>query len=172
MGSIMSVPHQEPTMEEILAAVRKIIAKDDPPESVSTPPEASPREAAHKEAEEIIFERKVPAAPSADDIYSDHTRATKDKFDSIPDESDPFPLPLQDAVVGPDGSSVESAFERAVRESFDPVLKNYLGDNSKLVIECMKPLVRAWMDENFPPLLKNAVREDVERIVKTHTRHE
>jgi hypothetical protein len=50
------------------------------------------------------------------------------------------------------------------------VLQKYLQDNSQLVIERMKPLIREWMDENFPALLDNAVRGEVERIVKARTR--
>jgi cell pole-organizing protein PopZ len=65
-----------------------------------------------------------------------------------------------------DGSSVENVFERAVRESFDPVLQKYLSDNSGAVIERMKPLIREWMDEHFPALLEGAVRAEVERVVK------
>jgi cell pole-organizing protein PopZ len=65
-----------------------------------------------------------------------------------------------------DGATVENVFERAVRESFEPVLQNYLKDNSAAVIEGMKPLIREWMDEHFPPLLEGAVRAEVERVVK------
>ena len=32
--------------------------------------------------------------------------------------------------------------------------------------ERMKPLIREWMDEHFPPLLEGAVRAEVERVVK------
>jgi cell pole-organizing protein PopZ len=65
-----------------------------------------------------------------------------------------------------DGATVENVFERAVRESFEPVLQKYLKDNSAAVIEGMKPLIREWMDEHFPPLLEGAVRAEVERVVK------
>jgi cell pole-organizing protein PopZ len=58
-------------------------------------------------------------------------------------------------------------FERAVRESFEPVVQKYLSDNSSAVIEAMKPLIREWMDEHFPPLLEGAVRAEVERVVKS-----
>jgi cell pole-organizing protein PopZ len=46
------------------------------------------------------------------------------------------------------------------------VLQKYLSDNSSLVIEGMKPLIREWMDEHFPALLEGAVRAEVERVVK------
>jgi hypothetical protein len=121
-------------------------------------------------AEDLVFESVAPA-PAADhsDIFSDHTRqAMEDTFASIPDEDEPAPAPARNAAsIGPvDGSSVESVFERAVRESFEPVLQKYLSDNSAAVIDRMKPLIREWMDEHFPPLLEGAVRAEVERVVK------
>ena len=61
---------------------------------------------------------------------------------------------------------MENVFERAVRESFEPVLEKYLSDNSAAVIERMKPLIREWMDEHFPALLEGAVRDEIERVVK------
>ena len=64
------------------------------------------------------------------------------------------------------GSTVENVFERAVRESFEPVMAKYLADNSGAVIEGMKPLIREWMDEHFPALLEGAVRTEIERVVK------
>ena len=69
-------------------------------------------------------------------------------------------------MVPVDGSSVETVFERAVRECFEPVLHKYISDNSAAVIEQMKPLIREWMDEHFPALLEGAVRAEVERVVK------
>jgi cell pole-organizing protein PopZ len=122
-------------------------------------------------ADDIVFETAAPA-PAADhgDIFSDHTRqALDDAFASIPDE-EPAPAPAPQRAPAPiapvDGATVESVFERAVRESFEPVLQKYLSDNSAAVIERMKPLIREWMDEHFPPLLEGAVRAEVERVVK------
>jgi hypothetical protein len=122
-------------------------------------------------AEDLVFESVAPQpAPAADhsDIFSDHTRqAMEDTFNNIPDEEEPAPAPVRAAAIAPmDGSSVESVFERAVRESFEPVLQKYLSDNSAAVIDRMKPLIREWMDEHFPPLLEGAVRAEVERVVK------
>jgi uncharacterized protein len=216
----MSSPQHEPTMEEILASIRKIISEDNPPEAapvaaaptqvaapapaptpapepiqqpemevleltqevaepaapepVPEPPQAE--EIIEERTDEIVFEpitarEPAPTPASENDIFSDRTRqALEDTFDSIPDESDePVGRPGR-AATAADGSSVESVFERAVRESFEPVLQKYLQDNSQLVIERMKPLIREWMDENFPTLLENAVRGEVERIVKARTR--
>jgi cell pole-organizing protein PopZ len=199
----MSNPQHEPTMEEILASIRKIISEDAPEAAAEAPPPAPapapppvhddvleltqeveavapvPPPApvpvpqpvvAPAPAEDIVFQNVVPApaAPEHSDIFSDQTRrAMEDTFNSIPDEDEPVPAPRNTASIGPvDGSTVENVFERAVRESFEPVLQKYLSDNSAAVIDRMKPLIREWMDEHFPPLLEGAVRAEVERVVK------
>ncbi len=190
----MSDPQREPTMEEILASIRKIISEDAP----ATPePAAAPAPQVYQTVEEpdvleltqvatpdpvpeayvaplpdpepindIVFESVAPAAP-ASEIFSDSTRkALDDAFDSITDE-EPAPAPDAPRVAPVDGSTLVNVFERAVRESFEPVLNKYLDDNSAAVIERMKPLIREWMDEHFPPLLEGAVRAEVERVLRS-----
>jgi cell pole-organizing protein PopZ len=193
----MSNPQHEPTMEEILASIRKIISEDAPEgaPAETAAPEPAPAhddvlELTHEvaveapvpqpapvpppapvvpPAEDIVFETVAPAPAEHSDIFSDHTRkAMEDTFNAIPDEEEPAPAPVHAAApIAPvDGASVENVFERAVRESFEPVLKSYLSDNSAAVIDRMKPLIREWMDEHFPALLEGAVRAEVERVVK------
>lgn len=200
----MSSPQHEPTMEEILASIRKIISEDTPEaapaeaapakqELLTTPEEepmdvevleltqevheAAPEPVATSEpvkpvADDIVFEAPPSAPePSQDDgIFSDQTRrALDDTFASIaeqPGEPAPTPHPAPVPLAPISGSTVENVFERAVRESFEPVMAKYLADNSGAVIEGMKPLIREWMDEHFPALLEGAVRTEIERVVK------
>jgi uncharacterized protein len=191
----MSSPQHEPTMEEILASIRKIISEDSPAaeapaaqappapqadvleltqEVVETPasaPEPAPVPMpAPMPADDIVFQTVAAAPASNNDIFSDHTRkAMDDTFASIPEEEPepaPAPRPARAPLAPLDGASVETVFERAVRDSFEPVLQKYLSDNSTAVIEGMKPLIREWMDEHFPALLEGAVRAEVERVVK------
>jgi cell pole-organizing protein PopZ len=204
----MSNPQHEPTMEEILASIRKIISEDTPeapaPEASSAPPppppihddileltqeiEVMPPPPAPEPmmaapapmpepVQDVVFEPVIAPAPSFapapaldNDIFSDHTRkAVEDTFNAIPEEpEEPAFAPSRSAApIAPvDGASVENVFERAVRESFEPVLQKYLSDNSAAVIDRMKPLIREWMDEHFPALLEGAVRAEVERVVK------
>ena len=178
----MSNPQHEPTMEEILASIRKIISEDTPenpaPEAPAPTLAAVPQDDVLELTQEVDAAPIVPPAPAADpvsahsDIFSDHTRqALEDTFAAIPDEPPPAPPPAAPVRFAPpvpaDGASVESVFERAVRESFEPVLQKYLADNSSAVIERMKPAIREWMDEHFPALLEGVVRAEVERVVKS-----
>ena len=201
----MSNPQHEPTMEEILASIRKIISEETPGDAspagaeaappppppppappaaaqedvleltqeveaevlVPPPPPAPQPVAATAPVEDIEFQSVAPPAPAHSDIFSDRTRkAMEDTFNNIPDEDQPEPVRNAAPIAPVNGSTVEGVFERAVRESFEPVLQKYLADNSAAVIERMKPLIREWMDEHFPPLLEGAVRAEVERVVK------
>jgi uncharacterized protein len=214
--SMASSPQHEPTMEEILASIRKIISEDAPetppaapaapaheesdvleltqevhdepapPPAVITPPPPAPEMAAVPQADppkpenDVVFqtiEEEAPVSSEAqavaphEGIFSDKTRkALEDSFASIqapPKAAEPAaPAPTAEPASAPDGASVQAVFERAVRDSFEPVLHNWLGDNSDAVVDKLKPLVREWMDEHFPALLEGAVRAEVERVAR------
>lgn len=210
-----SNPQHEPTMEEILASIRKIISEDSteqpaapaaaapvaaapaaapvvppeadvleltqelpaepPPAPKPAPVAAAPVPPPPKPAEEIEFreiEEPAPVAASGDDIFSDKTRkALDDTFAKIPAAVEPpapayTPAPAP-ALSHPVGSSVEAVFERAVVSAFDPVLHQWMDTNRADLLNAVKPLIREWMDEHFPALLEGAVRNEVERVVRS-----
>jgi len=201
-----SSPQHEPTMEEILASIRKIISEDsteapaapapvaaaaaapaqegdvleltqEMPEEHLPVPAAPPRAAvaALKPENDVVFqtvEETTVAASSPvlhDDIFSDKTRkALDDTFANIPDSAPARPAQrgASTNLSGPDGSSVEAVFERAVTGAFDPVLDQWMDRNKSDLMNAVKPLIREWMDEHFPALLEGAVRNEVERVVK------
>ena len=209
----MSSPQHEPTMEEILASIRKIISEDSteaPPQPAPAPPpalmptapamtaevdvldltqeveEAQPmpanepvRQAPPPPPEQdVVFEpieQQAPAAPeqapshSPEGIFSDKTRrAVDDTFASIEsdEEEETHHSHAPSTAPSTEGLSVEAVFERAVRESFEPVVNKWLGSNADAIVERMKPLIREWMDEHFPALLEGAVRDEVARVAR------
>jgi len=215
-----SNPQHEPTMEEILASIRKIISEDsndaqpaEAPKPVAAAPAPAPAMAAAADSDvleltqeieepppapaprpapepvrpapaaaapkvpenDVVFEtiedEPTPATDSHSDIFSDRTRkAVEDTFAHIDEEDE---APRQNGgnpMPGIDGRSVEAVFEKAVRESFAPVLTQYLQANTDEIVGRMKPLIREWMDEHFPALLEGAVRNEVARAVKARGR--
>jgi uncharacterized protein len=230
--SMASSPQHEPTMEEILASIRKITAEDTtetppaPPAAAAAPveadvldltqevhdepapaviaaappppapefqdlrnvePESEPmpepvKSEPSKIENDVVFqtieETEVSEAPamthatSHEGIFSDKTRkALEDSFATIPAAKAEVAPPAAAAVAAepsaPAGDgSVQAVFEKAVRESFEPVLHTWLGENSEHVVEKLKPLVRQWMDDHFPALLEGAVRAEVERVAR------
>lgn len=223
-----SSPQHEPTMEEILASIRKIISEDSnepqpapqvhaqvvtpppaPPQPVheadvleltqeveeepapapiAPPPPAPVMEAAPppppapepvRPADDIVFESiedepvsHTAAAPShsTEDLVSDKARSAIDDalsgLDFGHDEG-----PEHAAPVAPiDGHSVEGVFDRAIRETFDPVLRQWLHDQADVIVERMKPAIREWMEDHLPAMLKGAVEAEVARAVRARTK--
>lgn len=211
---MVSSPQHEPTMEEILASIRKIISEDSteqpaaevkpapapepeplpvpepeadileltqevsaeepPPEPAPTPVVEAPPPVPQEQ--DVVFEPieepepPMPEPPhSPEGIFSDRTRQSIDdafaSLDHEEEEEKPVREPSVPAVDA-SGASVESVFERAVREAFEPVIKDWLTANAPHVIDKMKPLIREWMDEHFPALLEGAVRDEVARVAK------
>jgi len=124
---------------------------------------------------DVVFEPiDEPAAPVVEpvhhDIFTDKTRQSiDDAFAAIdePDEEEYVPAaPVRAHVTDISGLSVEAVFERAVNEAFEPVAKQWLGENAPHLVDRMKPLIREWMDEHFPALLEGAVRDEVARVAK------
>jgi cell pole-organizing protein PopZ len=201
-----SAEQHEPTMEEILASIRKIISEDsteqpaqaaggaepaddadvleltqevapEPAEALQPVPEPEPApvEPAQVQSsvveDDVVFEEiEEPTtmnepAPADDGIFSDKTRsALDDAFAGLDEE------PAAPDYAMPEGDSVQAVFERAVRSGFEPLLREHLNANTDALIEHMKPLIREWMDDNFPSLLESAVRTEVARAVKARGR--
>jgi cell pole-organizing protein PopZ len=222
-----SNPQHEPTMEEILASIRKIISEDSNEAAAPAPAAPQPAPVAAKpvpvaavveddvlelthEVEEepapapiapapvlraapppkapvddVVFQsiEESPVSPTAqspmhssEGIFSDKSRkAMDDVFAALDDEhSDDKPAtPVRDRmapVAAVDGATVEAVFERAVRTSFEPVIREWADSNAEAIVDRMKPLIREWLDEHFPAMLEEAVRGEVARVVKARRR--
>ena len=205
----MSNPQHEPTMEEILASIRKIISEDSaepqtaqktqdadvleltqevteeaaPPPVPAAPPAPVPVAAAVIAAappapptDDIVFQpleetpvsspAPSPAPSSSDSIFSDKARkALSDAFTSIdaPAEEQKPANTSMPPVAPFEGRTLEAIFDQAVRATFDPVLQGWLDRNKDTVVERMKPVITQWLDEHFPAMLEDAVREELAR---------
>jgi hypothetical protein len=177
-------------MEEILASIRKIIAEDPPAgEGANASPakEAEPdvldlTQEVHEEsvtiasaaapetaAEAPAANGSAPAPSHTDEgIFSEKTRqALSDAFAGL----DPAASEHADEQVpSMSGLPIEAAFEKAVRDTFDPVLRKWLDDNTATLIDRMKPVISEWLDTHFPAMLEDAVRNEVARAVMSRGR--
>src|SRR5919201_140455 len=134
---------QEPSMEEILASIRRIIADDDAgkpqkPEPAPVKPSAAAPAAAAKPAV------PEPAAMSQDDI------------DAMLSTFDP-PPPRRQAVQPaprPDPHIMSAETSAAVDAAFNTLAQTVLVHNAKkledLVREMLRPMLKSWLDDNLP----------------------
>jgi cell pole-organizing protein PopZ len=168
----MSDPNsQEPTMEEILASIRRIISEDEAPSPAPEPgvahtpePEPFAEPAASNSMEDDVLELtdrlEEPAAPSLEtvgdlDVFSAAA--------SAPPPSAPPPEPFHEEtlVSPPAASTAASAFGQLHRQVLMPADGRSLED---VVRELLRPLLKGWLDEHLPAIVQAAVEAEVERI--------
>jgi cell pole-organizing protein PopZ len=180
-------PQHEPTMEEILASIRKIISEDQP-EAAKPAPQPSPvrspaPEAAQPEAdvleltEEVREEETVappaqPEPPIENDIAFENIEAEpeagSDMDDLIPDSARSamgraFASLNAPAVSAPAGGTLDALFLRAIQDAFTPTLLEWVDSHQSEILEQLKPIIREWMDENLPSLIEAAVTRELAR---------
>jgi cell pole-organizing protein PopZ len=222
---------QEPTMEEILASIRRIIADDDASKSVQAPqaapartpvapppppqPISPPRPtfvappAVAPEPPRNDHHAEAPVVAAADDPSSDILDLTDSMAVAAPEPSAP-PAAMPSAVSAPqfrkiDGRSdlsFEDTGERAaaqtmidearrsplrelagyeerngllssdtsaaVDSAFNTLAQTVLVQNARtledLVREMLRPLLKAWLDDNLPGMVERLVRAEIERV--------
>jgi cell pole-organizing protein PopZ len=164
------VPHEEPARPAPVAAPAPVAPAPEPVKLAAVPPAPRPIE------QDVVFQSVEEAAVSssaADDIFSEKTRKAVDEvFSNIDAEPEPAPRTRAAAPsLSPvDGASIEAVFERAVRESFEPLLQQWMDGRKDELLAAVKPMIREWMDDHFPALLEGAVRNEVARVVKARGR--
>jgi len=193
----------EPSMEEILASIRRIIADDDgnlsvrrdrpdrrkidevqpePPRLVAveaTPPvdergelerlrydEGTPfhdAPSAVDEEEPVVAEYETAEEPEAvgDDAYPKHEHAEPDYYgreqDAFSPDENPTPLVSSDAAAAIAAQFQTLAASMVINDS------GLLHDYAR---EMLRPMLKAWLDDNLPVLVERLVRAEIERVAR------
>ena len=173
-----SNPQKEPSMEEILASIRRIISEDEKPDIKSNGELASSRTST-AETDDIlelteIFEGDATTQPPSTDkeiVGEDEIlELTKIVEDEEPASISPELAPYK----------VKELLESETVASFNHILSDLvaavdrkqgrgeLGDESQsieaMVKEVLRPMVKEWLDNNLPELTQRLVRKEIERI--------
>lgn len=176
----------EPTMEEILASIRRIISEDDAPEdaaaqAVAEPevededasfaaaaePEAESEEAAEDDVLELTETYEAPESVSIGDIDA-YTPAAA---------PEPAPAPKPAPALAPVsvGGLVSERTESIAASSFGALTSNLLVPHSDRTLEdvakdLLRPMLQAWLDQHLPAIVEEQVRLEVERIARQSRR--
>jgi hypothetical protein len=206
---------QEPSMEEILASIRRIIADDDatkaPPKApepakaaaapaparpaprpAAPPPPPPPAETNGQDDIDAMFaavdaKPDEPAPPAPNDILelTEEMEAPVEpppvlrRIDATPDvvEAPPAPEPVPTVEAArrqfreqtqPERSLLSSSTTAAVDSAFNSLAHTVLVQNSRtlddLVREMLRPMLKAWLDDNLPNMVERMVRAEIERV--------
>ncbi len=151
----------EPSMDEILASIRRILAEDEP--AVTRP---APRLRVNGDVLELTEAvnddgsiRHIPPIMLVTPEAPPRTR---------PDgRIEPAPPRPDEPVVAP--RLVSDAASDAVAASFARLATVYRTDDGSslddVVRETLRPMLQAWLDEHLPALVERLVRAEIARVV-------
>ena len=168
----------EPTMEEILASIRRIISEDDAPAdegAAAGEPEPEPEAFAAAEAEPVVgheaeeeeedvLELTQPFEPALGTVSIGDIDAYEPEAAPAP-----APKPAAKAPSAPSAGLVSKSTESAAASAFGSLTSNLLVPKSDRTLEdvtrdLLRPLLQSWLDENLPSIVEEQVRIEVERI--------
>ncbi|MBU1376698.1 MAG: DUF2497 domain-containing protein [Alphaproteobacteria bacterium] len=183
---------QEPTMEEILASIRRIISEDEQPADGAEAP------AAEAEPEPVAAEAPLPipepepepvaAAPEPDAEPEDEddgdleltqkveTHGDLDFVAADPEPAAPPPAPVFDAPApAPAANLVSEHVAAAAAATFGQLSSSLLmpaeGRTLEDVVrEMLRPMLQQWLDTNLPGIVQEAVQSEVDRISRGRVR--
>jgi cell pole-organizing protein PopZ len=161
---------QEPSMEEILASIRRIIADEEPsdsaaraggaadapppPRMVSQPPRPAPLppEPVTREEEIDSMLARIQASPRPTPPPPEEPRAAADAGERG----------LMSAATT---AAVDSAFHALVQNAQAQATQARDGRTlEEVVSELLRPMLKAWLDDNLPELVERLVRAEIERV--------
>ncbi len=160
----------EPTMEEILASIRRIISEEEVDPGLKADAEAAPP-AADDEPDVFELTDVVEAAPPP----APAPRPRPSLVEPADVAFAPEPEPGAAAEPEPEAAEEEGLVETAVIDraasAFAALHRNVEiaatpGGNTLegMVRDLIRPMLKQWLNDHLPQLVENVVREEVERV--------
>jgi cell pole-organizing protein PopZ len=175
---------REPTMEEILASIRRIISEEDQPAdgggdvlelqpSASEPPAVAPAAKAPEpepafKLDQHVERHDAPAASSNDDLMIVEDEEEPEPEPAPPPKAAaPAPQPARTAIHTGDtltSAPVATQAAGALGRLMGSMLVSTGGTLDDVVRELLKPMLKDWLDANLPAIVESEVAKEIERI--------
>jgi len=182
----------EPSMEEILASIRSIIADDREPAAASPP---APKPAAPSGPQIVYANDSIPLRPVAPPPAQTAPAQTTPAAVSPPQAPPAAPPPAPAAAAAPSppkvvwekpepaAEPIETMPERvedepfaspeteaAVAASFNALSTSVAMQSSEMiegmVRDMLRPMLKSWLDDNLPSLVERLVRAEIQRVAR------
>ena len=159
-------PQAEPSMEEILASIRRIISEDEaapdaaPVLELSTPAAAAPA-AAVADDDLLVFDGPAEPEPAAPAVMAEPERPAPRPAPA------PTPAPMESLAAEhimsePVANQAAGSFTRLAGTLR---LTDTHGQTVEGVVrELLQPMLREWLERNLPPIVEAKVEAELDRI--------
>jgi cell pole-organizing protein PopZ len=146
----MREPLREPSMEEILASIRRIIAQDQSLFAAETPTGGNIEQARGAEPE-AVDQAEAP-------IYGLRYEVEAETLATHPE------------AIGAEEPLVSPATDASVATAFNTLVASRFAQDPKAVLamtrDALRPLLASWLDAHLPALVERLVVAEIERIAK------
>lgn len=180
----------EPSMEEILASIRRIIADDQQVVAASSEADAAPVAPPVPQPDDVL-DLAVAATPVPQESEDD-AKSQDDVdlmfADTVPEpepEPEPAPPPPPVMVAAPPppppvavpepqpelrSELLSAATSASIAGAFSSLSNTLLTGNARtledLVRDMMKPMLKTWLDDNLPSIVERLVKAEIERVAR------
>jgi uncharacterized protein len=157
----------EPSMDEILASIRNLIA-DDPAKGLAlkappTAPSPMPQIVSSRDTQAPYADASGPPQPIADPSGPAVVWRRPQAVEAEPADA-------ADAVQRSGEPLLSAEAGEAVALSFGALSANLEVRSAELadsmVRDMLRPMVKAWLDDNLPPMVEKLVREEIQRVAR------
>jgi cell pole-organizing protein PopZ len=165
----------EPSMEEILASIRRIISEDGDPAKAPPPPVAAPpAPAPAPEPAPAPRAAATPAAPPKppEPAVTEVLELTEVVEETLPPPAEP--ILEEDSLVSDSVASAASGSLASLLSAKRPTDRSMVNNpmplgNGGLTIEAivreeLRPILKAWLDQNLTPMVERMVQREIQRI--------
>ena len=155
----------EPSMEEILASIRRIIAEDGEEKPADAAPPAAEEEVL--ELTEVVQEEEPPPAPAA--LDDPEPEAAPPVRAAAPAFAPRVNADEDDRLVSqPVAAASVAALSQLAALSSRPGLGIGNGQLTieEMVRDLLRPMLRDWLDANLPGMVERLVKDEIGRMVR------
>ena len=172
---------QEPSMEEILSSIRRIIAEDEPGAQPASAAAAStelpPMGDDEDEDDDVLELTEVvggPAAPLPPMPTVPPVEAASPSAPApVPDLPESHAMPAQaivDSLVSPVAANASTnAFARLAKAAGSDEKKSVAVGGvtvEQLLVDRLTPMLRDWLDKNLPEIVERVVEQEVKKLAR------
>jgi uncharacterized protein len=166
MNAVNAKTSSEPSMEEILASIRRIIADDSA--QAATPAVSEPPKA------EMAAPEPAPAMPDAvDDVLDLDDEPVVAAAPVLVPAAPVVPAPVMAAPAAAtltDERLISAQTDEAVSQAFGSLAGAMFSKDGRsiedIVKDMLKPMLRVWLDDNLPSIVERLVRAEIERVAR------
>jgi cell pole-organizing protein PopZ len=176
-----SKPGQEPSMEEILSSIRRIIAEDESVEERSAPGAPARLGPASAEPNEVLELTEIVAEPgprpTPPPAPPPSIAATRPVETAAPTPVEPArhersvtPASVDEGLISAEAAKASAqALARLTRAGSADERKTPAGANvtmEKFLTDMLTPLLREWLDRHLPEIVERVVEQEVKKLAR------